>query len=84
MCVCVVPLHISHYHYFTTFKALTAVMFQVGVFWFVTPYIVVVRYQRFRGPCCLHLKGEVAGMGENGTTGTSVVIILTNKAAASS
>jgi len=22
------------------------------------PYIVVVGYQRFRGPCCLHLQGE--------------------------
>jgi hypothetical protein len=32
----------------------------------VTPCSVVVRYQRFRGPCCRHLQGEVAGMGENG------------------
>jgi hypothetical protein len=27
---------------------------------------VVVGYQHFRGPCCLHLQSEVAGMGENG------------------
>jgi hypothetical protein len=26
----------------------------------VTPCIVVVGYKRFRGPCCLHLQGEVA------------------------
>jgi hypothetical protein len=34
-------------------------MMQVEVFWVVTPYSVVVGYQRFRGPCCLHLQGEV-------------------------
>jgi hypothetical protein len=34
------------------------VMFQVEVFWFVTPCSVVVGYQRFRGPCCLHLQGH--------------------------
>jgi len=38
---------------------------QVEVFWVVTPCSVVVRYQRFRGPCCLHLQGEVARMAEN-------------------
>jgi hypothetical protein len=40
-------------------------MLQVEVFWDVTPYNVVVGYQHFRSPCCLHLQGEVAGMGEN-------------------
>jgi hypothetical protein len=25
----------------------------------VTPFSVVVGYQRFRGPCCLHLQGQV-------------------------
>jgi len=34
-------------------------MFHVEVFWVVTPYRVVVGYQRFGGPCCLHLHGEV-------------------------
>jgi hypothetical protein len=29
------------------------------VFWVVTPYSDVVGYQYFRGPCCLHLQGEV-------------------------
>jgi hypothetical protein len=32
-----------------------AVMFQVEVFLFVTSYSVVVGYQCFGGPCCLHL-----------------------------
>jgi len=36
-------------------------MFQVKVFWVVTPCSVVVGYQCLRGPCCLHLQGEVAG-----------------------
>jgi hypothetical protein len=41
------------------FKFLTAVKIQVEVVWVVTPCKVVVGYQRFRGPCCLHLQGEV-------------------------
>jgi len=32
-----------------------AMMFQVEVFWVVIPCSHVVRYQCFRGPCCLHL-----------------------------
>jgi len=35
---------------------------QVEVFWDVTPYSVVVRYQRFGGPCCLHLQAELANV----------------------
>jgi len=31
------------------------------IFWFVTPCSVVVKYQRFRGPYCPHLHGEVNG-----------------------
>jgi len=42
------------------FEAFTAVMFQVKVFWGVTPCTVVVGYQRFSGPCCLHLHGVTA------------------------
>jgi len=45
--------------YFGSFGTFTAVMFQVEVFWVVTPCSVVVGYQSFRGPCCLHLQGEV-------------------------
>jgi len=48
-----------------SFEAFPAVMFQVKVFWVVTPCSVIVGYQHFRSPCCLHLQGEVAGMGEN-------------------
>jgi hypothetical protein len=36
-------------------------VFQVDVFWVVTPSSVVVGYQRFGGPCCLHLQGEDGG-----------------------
>jgi hypothetical protein len=35
-------------------EAFSVVMFQVEVFWGVTQCSVVVGYQRFRGPCCLH------------------------------
>jgi hypothetical protein len=30
------------------------------------PYSVVVGYQHFRGPCFLHLQGEVIKMEKNG------------------
>jgi hypothetical protein len=33
------------------FEAYRAVMFQVEVFWVVTPCSVVVGFRRFRGPC---------------------------------
>jgi hypothetical protein len=32
-------------------------MFQVEVVWVVTSFSVGGRYQRFGGPCCLHLQG---------------------------
>jgi len=38
-----------------SFEALTVVMFQVEVFWFVMLCTVVVGYQPFRGPCYLCL-----------------------------
>jgi len=38
--------------------------FQVVIFWVVTPCTDVVQYQCFRGPCCLHLQGEVNGAGK--------------------
>jgi len=41
-------------------EAFMAVMFQVEGFWVVMlSWSVVEGYQRFRGPCCLHLQGEV-------------------------
>jgi hypothetical protein len=39
-------------------EVLTAVMFQVEVFWAVTLCSVVGGYRRFRDTCCLHLQGE--------------------------
>jgi hypothetical protein len=36
-----------------------AVKIRVGVFWVVMPHRVLVGYQRFGGPCCLHIQGEV-------------------------
>jgi hypothetical protein len=43
----------------TNFEILKMVMFQVEVFWVVMLCSVVVGYQRFGRPCCLHLQGEV-------------------------
>jgi hypothetical protein len=50
----------------TRFNAFTAVMFQVEVFSVMKPCSFVVGYQRFRASCCLHLQGDVAGIGKNG------------------
>jgi hypothetical protein len=44
----------------------TQLTFHVKVFSVLTPYIVVVGYQRFRGPRRLHIQGDVAGVEENG------------------
>jgi hypothetical protein len=38
-------------------------MFEVDVIRVVTPCSVVLEYQRFGEPCCLHLQGEVVGIG---------------------
>jgi hypothetical protein len=38
-------------------ETFTTVKIQVEVFWVTTLCSVVVGYQRFRGPCCLHLHG---------------------------
>jgi hypothetical protein len=40
-------------------EAFTVVKIQVEVFWAVTPCNVVVGYRCFRGPCSLHIQGEV-------------------------
>jgi hypothetical protein len=44
------------------FETSTAVTLQVQVFWVVTPCNVVVGYQSFRGPCCLHAHHEGGSM----------------------
>jgi len=41
------------------FEVFTAVKIQVEVFWVVTSCSVVVGYQRFGEPCCLHLEDKV-------------------------
>jgi hypothetical protein len=40
------------------------VTFQIDVLWVVTLCSVVVEYQHIRGPFCIHLEAEVAGVGE--------------------
>jgi hypothetical protein len=45
-----------------SFEAFTAVKIQVEVFRVVTPCSVVVGYQRFGGPYCLHLQGIILKM----------------------
>jgi hypothetical protein len=44
-----------------------AEMFQVKVCWVMTLCSVVVGYQCFKGPYCLHLEGEMSSVGENST-----------------
>jgi len=46
-------------------QTFTAVIFQVDVFWVVTPCSVLVGYLSFGGLCCLYLQSEVAWMWEN-------------------
>jgi len=43
--------------YFVRFEAFTLVKIQVEIFRVVTPWTwtIVVGYQRFGGPCCLHI-----------------------------
>jgi hypothetical protein len=41
-----------------------AVKIQVKFFWVVMPCSVVLGYQCFRHPCCLHLQGKVAVNGD--------------------
>jgi hypothetical protein len=41
---------------YASFETFSAVMIQVEVFWVVKSCSVVTGYQRFRGPCCLHLQ----------------------------
>jgi hypothetical protein len=36
-------------------------VFQVEVFWIVTPYYFAIEYQCFGGLCCIHLKGKYEG-----------------------
>jgi len=48
------------------FEVFTAMKIEFEVFCVLMSCSVVVRYQCFTGSCCLHLQGEVAGIGRNG------------------
>jgi hypothetical protein len=52
---CVLKLRFLHMEFFHVLQPTEQSKFKVEVFWVVTPYSVVVGYQRFRGPCCLDL-----------------------------
>jgi len=42
---------------------------QTEVFWFLMPWSVLVRYQRFGGPCCSHFHPEDWGSMDLRNTG---------------
>jgi hypothetical protein len=45
------------------------------VLWFVTPCSVVAGYQRFGGPRCLYLQGEVSSRGLLGCDAVYSVVV---------
>jgi hypothetical protein len=45
------------------FEVLTALSTKIAVFWVVAPCSLVEVYGRFRGPCCLHHKGDKSSSG---------------------
>jgi hypothetical protein len=49
------PCSQTHSFFVASFEAFTAVILQIEV-WVMTPSNVAAGYQRFRGPCCLHLR----------------------------
>jgi hypothetical protein len=51
----------KYWNHPTAFPYILALLFvgKVAVFWVVTPCSDVVGYQRFGGPCCLHVQSEV-------------------------
>jgi hypothetical protein len=50
------------------FEVFMEVKIQVEVFWVLKPCSVVVAYQQFGGPCCLHLQVEVCMASQPGTS----------------
>jgi hypothetical protein len=48
---------------FTRVEVTTVVKIETEVHWVALLCSVAVKYQCFRGPCCLHLQGEVTGNG---------------------
>jgi hypothetical protein len=55
--VYIIPMTLKIYLIEGTFEVFTTVKIRIEVFWVVTLCSVVVGYQRFGGPCCLHLQG---------------------------
>jgi hypothetical protein len=49
---------LSYKIYYVRYKVLTAVNMSMLLFWVVTPYGLVGRYQCFGGTYCLHLQGR--------------------------
>jgi hypothetical protein len=49
---------------YLSFQIFTAVKIQVEVLWVVEQYSVVLGYQFFEEPCCLHLQGEAVRFSE--------------------
>jgi hypothetical protein len=43
------------------FEVLMVISTKMAVFWVVAPCCLVEDYQCFRGPCCLHHKGDDVG-----------------------
>jgi len=44
---------------YMSFRICFETQIQVVIFWVVTPCNDVVGYQRFGGPCCLHLQNTI-------------------------
>jgi hypothetical protein len=63
-------------------EAFIVVMFQVDIFWIVTPCSVVVGHLCFRDPCFLNVEGEVTRIGRNDIetqTGEGQQVLLVNR-----
>jgi hypothetical protein len=56
--ICDKLFHYGRVHYLVGYEVLTAVSTKMAVFWVVAPCGLAEVYQRFRGPCCLHHKGD--------------------------
>jgi len=53
--------------------------FEVDVFWAVTPCRVVVGYQRFTGPCCLHLPQHYTAVITHKTSTWNITAVKVSK-----
>jgi len=55
ICIGKLQVLLNHVLLHVRFEFFTMVKFKVKILW-VVMYDVVIRYQQFRGPCCLHLQ----------------------------